>query len=579
VSINLPPPPQSLPHLIDASTRLASRRKASSCRSRVNIAIIAISTVLASIGVSAEAPYLPTAKPIKDNQGRVQVVIDFTDDAHESYSRELAIRTDEKTTFHRFQTLNLIADYEARYKFSRIGLTSWVGNSVTTFLAADQIRTLRADNRVKLISDDGISSYSVGPAPAWGNLAAGLETQSWGRVATNGKVNAGTNRKVYVIDSGVADHADFRDTNGLNDIVTRTNVACGTSWQCQLVDPTTYPVVGCYSHGTHVAGIIGARANNNKTTAGVYAGVKMVSVAVTSRTGNVVGNCGDNSGPAAVIFDPNGVVHSRIGYALDFVYWDTANNNGGLVSIVNISMNSGAMGWLPSNGTWVSENNYSKVRKLATPAYYVNNNGGSSFYQGAFVAQSSGNYGANACGYFTDASWGTKYSYAYNPGVGLVPGIPPQWTAIDNDGIMVVGAIHHTGAPVTAAVPFSASYPAGLTGAPLPSNYGACVDVWAPGNAIVSTWGLHVVFPPNAQTVSGVSTPYAGNPVSGTQGWAFLSGTSMAAPHVAGAAAYLADQFGLTSPAAIEAKVRAYMVQYNGNTDSAGLPVKMVQLP
>lgn len=144
---------------------------------------------------------------------------------------------------------------------------------------------------------------------------------------------------------------------------------------------------------------------------------------------------------------------------------------------------------------------------------------------------------------------------------------------------MVVGAIHHTGVPVTAAVPFSGTYPAGLSGTPTASNYGACVDVWAPGNVIVSTWGLHVAFPANAQTVAGVSPPYSGNVLSGTQGWAFLSGTSMAAPHVAGAAAYLADQFGLTSPAAIEAKVRQQMVQYNGNTDAAGLDVRMVQLP
>ena len=117
---------------------------------------------------------------------------------------------------------------------------------------------------------------------------------------------------VYVIDSGVADHSDFRDSNGENDIVTRTNVACGTSWECQLVDPTTYPVVGCYAHATHVAGIIGARANNDKTTAGVYAGVQMVSVAITSRTGNVSGNCGDSPGPPNNIVDPNSVLNSRV---------------------------------------------------------------------------------------------------------------------------------------------------------------------------------------------------------------------------------------------------------------------------
>ena len=45
------------------------------------------------------------------------------------------------------------------------------------------------------------------------------------------------------------------------------------------------------------------------------------------------------------------------------------------------------------------------------------------------------------------------------------------------------------------------------------------------------------------------------------------------------AAAYLADALDLTTPAAIEAAVRANMVQYNGNVDPVGEPVKMVQLP
>lgn len=316
-----------------------------------------------------EAPYLQADKPITDKQGRVQVVIDFTDDAHESYPRDLPVGVDGKSTLHRFQTLNLIADYEARYKFSRSGLTSWVGNSVTTFLFSDQIGALQIDKKIKLVSDDGHATFSSGPAPAWGNIASGAETQSWGRVATNGKISLGSSRKVYIIDSGVADHSDFRDANGQNDIVTRTNVACGTSWQCQLVNPTTYPVVGCYAHATHVAGIIGARANNGKSTAGIYAGVKMVSVATTSRTTDFPSNCGNTTSPASDVVDPNSTVNSRIGYALDFVYWDTANNNSGLVSIVNVSMNPGAMGWIPSNSTWISETNFSKVRKLATPAY------------------------------------------------------------------------------------------------------------------------------------------------------------------------------------------------------------------
>jgi subtilisin family serine protease len=74
-----------------------------------------------------------------------------------------------------------------------------------------------------------------------------------------------------------------------------------------------------------------------------------------------------------------------------------------------------------------------------------------------------------------------------------------------------------------------------------------------------------------------VGVTYSGNGLNGTQGWTFLSGTSMAAPHVAGAAAYLADQFGLTTPAQIEQKVRQYF-QNSGYTDRTGAPINYVQL-
>ncbi len=43
-----------------------------------------------------------------------------------------------------------------------------------------------------------------------------------------------------------------------------------------------------------------------------------------------------------------------------------------------------------------------------------------------------------------------------------------------------------------------------------------------------------------------------------TQGWAFLSGSSMSAPLVAAAAASLADVYSYTSPGALEMAVRSY---------------------
>jgi subtilisin family serine protease len=60
---------------------------------------------------------------------------------------------------------------------------------------------------------------------------------------------------------------------------------------------------------------------------------------------------------------------------------------------------------------------------------------------------------------------------------------------------------------------------------------------------------------------------YGGNaPIVGPQlgGWAFLSGTSMAAHHVAAAAAYLADAYNVTNSQALEELVRQFLLQVSG---------------
>lgn len=88
------------------------------------------------------------------------------------------------------------------------------------------------------------------------------------------------------------------------------------------------------------------------------------------------------------------------------------------------------------------------------------------------------------------------------------------------------------------------------------SNYGAVVDVAAPGVSVLSSW-------------------IGSNTATNT-----ISGTSMSTPHVAGLALYLIALEGLSTPAAVTARIKALatsgkissvpsgtvnLVAYNGN--------------
>jgi subtilisin family serine protease len=479
--------------------------------------------------------------------------------------------------FHQPKVLNLVADFEKRFGFTRSGMTSWVGNSITGYLTTDQIAKLREDKAVHLISDNELGEFSA--PPPYYDFSPGTFTASWGSMAVIPHTKlSGSTRKVYVIDGGVAQHSN------LPSVVARKNVACGASspafaasGDCVYTSTSVanYPVVGCYGHATHVAGIIAGQANTGATY-GVYAGVNLVSVNVSESGGNFQYGAGSplGNGSSSVVGWCATSVPSPVtlGYALDYVYWDTAYNNNGKLAVANISMNPGKMGWTlyAPTGTYISEQNYLAVRKLATPGAFQTSSGQWASYQGVFVAQSAGNYGLNACG--TDGQ-----SYAYKPPVGYFPGgPPPAWSTDPYDGIMVVGAINSSGQAVTS---FTDSYPSGIRDT-AGSNYGPCVDIWAPGNRIVSTWGNHAFWQrgvSTAQPDTRVGTLYSGTVGSGTSGWMYLSGTSMAAPHVAGVAAYLADAHGLTSPAAVEQKIRLLSQQYNGAVDAAGWPVRTLQ--
>jgi subtilisin family serine protease len=560
---------------------------------------VALST---STNAWAAATHHKAAKPIVDGQGRTRVIVDFTEEAYLSYPRDLLINFDPKKDTQQPQALALIKEYEQRFGFVREGLTTWVGASVTAFLTTRQVEQLLADRNVRLITDDEYQQFSA-PAtpptwyPSWTASAWG-ELNDWGRTAVNGKtVLAGSGRKVYIIDSGVADH------NDLSSVSQRVNVNCGTGGDCSgvavyssVVAPPylgAYPTVGCYAHATHIAGIVGASPNGMAPRTGVYAGVNMVSIALASTKGaynNAWIPCADGS------------LVSSVGFAFDFI---AAQNQptgilGGITNIATMSINGGKLGFAGG----AVETNRTKLLTMVNPATVWRYRQGlweQWYYPGIFFTQSAGNQNRNACLQLG----GESAAFQIAPS--------PTGTAVD--GIMVVGAIRQNGtaaSSISDPVPPASNLtqpeprifrvdPVPVGGFPDPlepgSNYGNCVDIWAPGDAIYSTWGSGQKATYATGSYSGgqpsnyglgtlpgnPTVPYSGPPPSGLFGWQWLSGTSMAAPHVAAAAAYMADKYTLSTPAAIEQQVRDNWKTWGAvdplNTSQNPLPIRIVYLP
>jgi hypothetical protein len=84
------------------------------------------------------------------------------------------------------------------------------------------------------------------------------------------------------------------------------------------------------------------------------------------------------------------------------------------------------------------------------------------------------------------------------------------------------------------------------------SNYGTCVDIFAPGNGILSAW-------------------YTGDTAGATS-----SGTSMAAPHVAGVAALYLQSNGTASPAAVASALIAGATLNKVTSAGAGSPNRLL---
>jgi len=127
---------------------------------------------------------------------------------------------------------------------------------------------------------------------------------------------------------------------------------------------------------------------------------------------------------------------------------------------------------------------------------------------GVLYVVAAGNNGANACNYS-----------------------PARAGAGTNNGIITVAATDSSNIE------------------PSWSNYGSCVDIWAPGVSILSTYN--------------------------NGGTAIMSGTSMASPHVAGTGGLYLSKNTSLSPANAEAALKAAMLS-PGTTSKDGRAIKIV---
>lgn len=466
----------------------------------------------ASAEFFAAARFLSRPSPITDEQGRIRYIVDFAKPTYDSFSDHATPEVAQRfQPWKSNRSKNFARSLELQYGITVESVISYVGPSIAAYLTVEEMERLRRDPRVILVTEVSTATTRFS-GPPWSDSSP---------VNPPDPENYGMTSWGHVAVNGL--------TSTVGSGYTKIYVVdSGVAYHNDLsnvtrVNPWGTRVVGCYAHATQVASIINATAGNTGTV-GILPGVPIVSVSVhrwTWDSGSL--HC---SGP----YNPL-PTSEEVSQALDYVYWDIRNNNGQKPGIVNLSMNSADMGHTETVGA--------KMKVVATPEV-----GSGYVYFGGFIAQSAGNNNASAC------------DYAYN-------------NTTSNDGIMVVGGIDQAGEDVAGTGPYVSDWAAQADG----SNYGSCVEVWAPSKEIYGAWGQKaIVLQTNSATwtLDDSSSTYNSAAKSG--------GTSFAAPHVAAIAAHLQKTSSLGSSMAIETAVRNTLYTAT-KTDQAGNTIYYATIP
>lgn len=477
-----------------------------------------VSTLVASMFVAgaaaaATAPVHRLSDPsrsVTDGDGRRLYIVDLHSEAIPRFKGKVSVA--DRTRFHsRHSEESVFAALalERKYGFRSVAMTSYVGYSVSAYLTAKQVERLRRDVVVESIAEASRHQLSSSEAKqphgasfnSGGAISKSITPTSWG-VQEVGSYALPTieGPRVYVLDSGVAYHADLPEVARYALRIQPNGYLDGNR---NPYPPTPVSAVGCYSHATHVAGIIGA-GTAGAASRGVAPGVRILSVSAWPQNAYEL-----DSRPDANL----NAIELRIcgrdlsgGYTdvdmIDMFDWVKAQHIGRPhVAIVNFSQN------FREGSSWAAVR--SKMHQLSLPDFN---------YRGAVIVQSAGNGNRDAC----EVTYGT---------------------AQGSDGIIVVGGLNQSGAR---AVPFVNALSASEPG----SNFGPCVEVFGPSTDIVSTFGRLSI--PDFNTPSTLTRE---DVVYNNYG--VLSGTSMAAPHVAGVAAVMAYLHPELSPAQLEELIRS----------------------
>lgn len=496
---------------------------------------LALCLVLASASAHAQAKFpdprtrVPDADIRRDETGARLYTVDL-DAAAPRPASAAFVPSERFAPYHDGRAVNLVKDLELQYGLQVRQMTSVSRFSFTAALTDAQLTALAADARVvdiypdtavepstpatdtTAVWRDSATTSAEPPTSQWKLMIPPPPPLSpWGQTATSTARPAvvANGPIVYVLDAGVGQHT------GLTSVIERVNGVVPLGNDCGArpgLAPCTAAqlanTVGCYTHSTLVAGTIGA-TNPTAGTRGVYPGVSMVSVSLYRP------DPGTHSCLTGSSFG-----QSDLSQALDWISANiAATNHTGRPSVVTLSFNWQYAGQAPPGLI-------AQIHALAAAR------------PGAFFTQSAGNFYKDAC------------QSAYN-------------TPATNDGVMVIGAINAHGQPVKPLNGLNGFWKDFVGPVHQPgSNFGACVDAWAPGDAILTTAGAY----PTQVGATTYST------------YAYVSGTSLAAPHVAAlAAALIASDATLTSASLVETRVRARFRDL-GSHDAAGLAVNLPTL-